>query len=393
MRFANFLSDLLDFSKRDEQGNIILTGGGISEHISNRLNVEELALFSVIDLIASAGSLCEWRTYRPGSDPHVPSERTRGDDWYAWNICPNPNQNAAEFKRLLLARLLRFNEAMVFSRNGSYYIADSFSREQYAFRPNVYTGVTCCNLTLSYTMVEQDVFYFRLANQHAAALLGNLRGLYSKAMEEAWSKYQHSGGRSGILEISSVARGHPNYEKDLETLMNDRFKTFFEKKNAVLPLYDGFKYIPQDGAATQKGLSEVSDMESLFRQAQDRACNAYHIPPSILRGDVTNQDDAINVMLSFGVKPALKVIETEVNRKSYGKSVLDGWMMRIDTTHIKTVDVFAVADKVDKLVQDRIYNANGIREKLDDEPIPEPWANEYVLTKNVEVTNAQKGGE
>lgn len=383
MRFADFLSDLLDFAKRDENGNIVLPGG-VSESASNKLNVEELALFSVIDLIASAGSMCEWRTYQNG-------KRVKGKDWYAWNISPNQNQNGTEFKRLLLARLLRFNEALVFERTGSYYIADSFTREQYAFRPNVYTGVTCCNLSLSYALTEPDVFYFRLANQHAAALLGNLRGLYSRAMEEAWSKYQHSGGRSGILEISTKARGSKNYEDDLNTLMNNRFKTFFEKKNAVLPLTEGFHYIPQDGAATQKGASEVSDMESLIRQAQDRACNAYHIPPSILRGDVSNQDDAINSMLSFAVKPTMAVVQTEVNRKSYGEAVLDDWFMRIDTTHIKTVDVFAVAEKADKLIQDRIYCPNGIREKLDDEMIPEPWADEYTMTKNMEVVNTGEG--
>lgn len=383
MRFTDFLGDLLDFAKRDEKGNIILPGG-INDSAKNRLNVEELALFSVIDLIASAGSLCEWRTYRSG-------ERTYADDWYSWNISPNQNQNAAEFKRILLARLLRFNEALVFERNGSYYIADSFCRDQYAFRQNVYTGVTCCNLTLNYSLAESDVFYFRLANQHAAALLGNLNGLYSKAMEEAWDKYQHSGSRSGILEISSQARGRPTYEKDIQTLMNDRFRTFFEKKNAVLPLFEGFHYVPQDGPAAQKGVSEVSDMESLFRQAQDRACNAFHVSPSILRGDVTNQDEAINGMLSFAVKPTMAVIQSEVNRKSYGKSVLDGWFMRIDTTHIKTVDVFAVAEKIDKLVQDSVYNPNGIREKLDDELIPEAWANEYTRTKNMEAVNPQEG--
>ena len=64
--------------------------------------------------------------------------------------------------------------------------------------------------------------------------------------------------------------------------------------------------------------------------------------------------------------------------------------MRIDTTHIKTVDVFDVAEKVDKLVQDSVYSPNGIREKLDDEPIPEEWADEYTRTKNIEPV---KGGE
>lgn len=384
MRFTDFLSDLLDFGKRDAQGNIVLSGGATDA--VNRLNVEELAMFSVIDLIASAGSLCEWRTYQN-------KERVRGEDWYSWNISPNQNQNATEFKRILIARLLRFNEALVFVRNGSYYIADSFHQERYAFRPNTYSNVTCCNLSISYTMMEEDVFYFRLANQHAAALLGNLRGLYSKALEEAWDKYQHSGGRSGIVQISAQARNRPTYEKDMETLMNERFRTFFEKKNAVLPLFEGFTYVPQNGPAAQKSVSEISDMESIFRQAQDRACNAYHVPPSILRGDVTNQDDAINAMLSFAVKPTMAVIQTEVNRKSYGKAVLKDWYMRIDTTHIKTVDIFAVAEKADKLIQDRIYNPNGMREKFDDEPIPEPWADEYTMTKNMDVVQTQKGGE
>lgn len=385
MRFTDFLSDLLDFGKRGEKGNILLAGG-LADAATNQLNVEELALFSVIDLIASAGSLCEWRTYQNG-------KRTYGEDWYSWNISPNQNQNAAEFKRILIARLLRFNEAMVFARNGNYYIADSFSRESYAFRPNIYSSVTCCNLSISYTMMEEDVFYFRLANQHAAALLGNLRGLYSKAVEEAWSKYKQSGGNKGIVEISTQARSRASFEKDMETLMNDRFKTFFEKKSAVLPLFEGFKYTPQNVPASQKATSEVSDMESLFRQAQDRACNAYHVSPSILRGDVSNQDDAINGMLSFAVKPVMAIIQSEVNRKSYGREVLKGWFMRIDTTHIKTVDIFAVADKVDKYIQDRVYNPNGIREKLDDELIPEPWANEYTMTKNMDLVNTAKGGE
>lgn len=307
MKFANFISSLLDLAPRDASGNIVLQGATAEQ----RLNVEELAIFSTIDLIASAASLCEWRTYQAG-------ERKKGEDWYSFNVEPNPNQNAAEFKRLLVARLLRFNEALVFERGGALYLADSFARTEYAFRPCVYTGVTCNNLTLSYTLTEPDVFYFRLANQDAAALLANLRGLYSEAMKEALDKYKKSGGRSGILEISGQARGKKTFETDLDKLMNERFKTFFENKNAVLPLLDGFHYVPQDGAATQKGANEISDLDSLIKQAQDRACNVYHVAPSLLRGEVTNIDEAIRSTLSFGVKPPLRLIETEINRKAYG---------------------------------------------------------------------------
>ena len=234
------------------------------------------------------------------------------------------------------------------------------------------------------------MYYFRLSNSRIDATLNNLNGLYSKALTEAYHKYEYSGSRSGVLEVDTLAQGNPKFEQDLKKLMSEHFRTFFEKKNAILPLPRGYKYIPADGPASQKGTSEVSDMESIFRQAQDRYCNAYHVPPSILRGDVTNQDDAINVMLSFAVKPPMSIVQTEVNRKSYGKSVLDGWYMRIDTTHIKTVDIFAVAEKVDKYAQDSIYNPNEIREKLDDELIPDEWANEYTRTKNMEAV--KQGG-
>ena len=241
------------------------------------------------------------------------------------------------------------------------------------------------------------MFYFRLANQDAAALLANLRGLYSEAMKEALDKYKKSGGRSGILEISGQARGKKTFETDLDKLMNERFKTFFENKNAVLPLLDGFHYVPQDGAATQKGANEISDLDSLIKQAQDRACNVYHVAPSLLRGEVTNIDEAIRSTLSFGVKPPLRLIETEINRKAYGKDVLNGWKMMVDTTHIRLVDVFDAADKADKLVQDALYSTNELREKFEDDPIPERWASEYNRTKNMEKVQPQaaapKGGE
>ena len=85
----------------------------------------------------------------------------------------------------------------------------------------------------------------------------------------------------------------------------------------------------------------------------------------------------------------LPAIETEVNRKSYGKQLLDGWGVRIDATHVKVTDVFSVAENAEKLLQNRVYNVNGLREKLDDELLPFGWADEYVMTKNAEVITTE----
>ena len=136
-------------------------------------------------------------------------------------------------------------------------------------------------------------------------------------------------------------------------------------------------------------------MESIMRQAQDRSCNAYHVPPALLRGDVTNQDDAIKSLLTFAVKPPVLTIETEVNRKAYGRAVLDGWHVKIDMTHIRVVDIFDVAVKMDKLVQDSVLSPKEGRSMAGLDPISEAWANRYYRTKNMEAVSATplKGGE
>lgn len=377
MKFSNFLADFLGAAPRDSNGNIPLHGTISGGSAAQKLNIEELALFSVIDLLSCVGSMCEWRFYRD-------RERMRKDDWFAFNLQPNPDQSGAEFKRLLFARAYRFNEALVFEQNGSYYIADHFVREQDGFAPAVYTDVTYNGETVTRDLQENEVMHFRMANGgQAAALLDNVRGLYSQAMQEAWDKYRKSGGRSGILNVNMVARGKPTFDQDYEKLMNERFKTFFEAKNAVLPLFDGFTYTPQNGPASQKSTSEVSDIGALIQQAQVSACNPFHVPPSILRGEVTNLDDAVNSMLTFGCKPGFRAVEAEFNRKMYGRKAMEGWRMAISTVGIKSVDILAQATNAEKLVQNRLYNANGVREIFGDELIDEGWADEYVLTKNV----------
>lgn len=380
MRFADLMADFFN-RQPDERGYYPLSGAPPGS-AATALNIEELALFSVIDLISSVGAMCEWRFYNN-------RQRVEQEDWYTWNFSPNPDQDGAEFKRLLLARMLRFNETLVFEQEGGYYIADSFIREQEGFRPAKYTGISYRGQSVTKVLGEQDVLHYRLAaSGQAWALQNNIRGLYSLAMEEAWDKYRKSGGKSGILKVGTQARGSKNFEKDFETLMNDRFKRFFESKNAVLPLFDGYDYIAQNGPAAQKSTSEVSDIGNLLQQAQVTACNPYHVPPSILRGEVTNLEDAVNAMLTFAVKPVFRTVEAEFNRKMFGQELMKGRRMQISTVGIKSVDILAQATNAEKLVQNRLYSANGVREIFGDESIPESWADEYVLTKNVVTENS-----
>ena len=109
MRFADLMADFFN-RQPDERGYYPLSGAPPGSAAA-ALNIEELALFSVIDLISSVGAMCEWRFYNN-------RQRVELEDWYTWNFSPNPDQDGAEFKRLLLARTLRFNEALVFEQEG-----------------------------------------------------------------------------------------------------------------------------------------------------------------------------------------------------------------------------------------------------------------------------------
>ena len=383
MRFTDLCADFFQLAHKGADGTISLSvDAGVS--LPGKVQIEELALFSVVDLLSSAAACCEWRTYKSGA-------RFRGAEWFSWNLQPNPGQNGVQFRRLLFARLFLSNEALVFERNGCRYMADSFSRTADGFEMPKYENISYNGTTLPFPLSEPEVLHYHLAlSPQACALRNNLRRFYSELLDEGMDKYKKSGGKSGILEIGSAARGKKTFEDDFEKLMNDRFKRFFENKNAVLPLFEGYNYVPQNGPSSQKSTSEISDMKSVLEQAQTAACNAYHVPPSILRGEVTNLSDAVNSMLSFALKAPLKAVQAENNRKLYGQSVLDGDYMRISTVGILSVDPFQQADKADKLTADRIYNPNGIRELLDDEPINESWADTYTMTKNLEVTGGSE---
>ncbi len=390
MKVIDYFKNMLFKSDRvDERGNVVVN---VAAAVDANLHVavEEMAIFSCVNLLAGIISKCEFKTY-------MQNEPVKQDEYYTWNFEPNRNQNSVQLIQEFIARLLLNNEALMVEVGGQLLIADSYQHEEFVMKEDVFTSVTRNTMTFSRPFNMSEVIYIKLNDADIKQAMRGLYTLYGKAISEAFDKYQKSGGKSGILSINGAARGSPTFEADLEKLMNDRFKRFFESKNAVLPLFDGYDYVPQSTESAKKTTNEVSDIKSLTEQAITRAANAYKIAPQLLRGDVTNINDAINSTLTFAVDPLIKQLQVEIVRKRYGsKAMQEGNYIRIDATHIKHVDVFEIAEKADKLIAARLYNANEMRDKIGDERINQPWANEYVLTKNYEVegaTDATKGGE
>lgn len=348
----------------------------IERYDTTALEVEEFAIHAAINLIAGAISKCEFRTFEN-------KKEIFSSEYYLWNVQPNINQNSSQFLQELISRLLYFNECLVIEANGQLIIAENFTQTEYALYPNTFTNVSRGTMSFYQTFSMSDVLYFRLNNTNIKKLLSRLCSGYGVLIKKATEKYERSGGRKGTLEISTIARADTNFQKTYEKLMQERFKSYFTAQNAVLPLFEGFHYNEQQGEQSRKTTSEINDIKVLVDEAFDRTAQAFRIPPALLKGNIADVRESTNNTLTFCIDPIVDMISEEIIRKRYGEAEYrKGNYIRIDTTCILHKDVFGIAEKADKLIAARLYNPDEIRRKLGDEEIGQPWAKEYVLTKN-----------
>ena len=89
--------------------------GGTSEISSLELQqaleeyrIRELAFHTCVAMIANAVGKCTFKTYRK-------HEENRGEEYYLWNVEPNPNQNSTAFLHKLIYQLYKENEVLIIS--------------------------------------------------------------------------------------------------------------------------------------------------------------------------------------------------------------------------------------------------------------------------------------
>lgn len=351
-----------------------------------QLAIEDFAIISAISLIASAISKCEFKTYIKGNE-------IKGDEYYLWNYEPNKNQNSSQFLQELISKLLYYQECLVIEVNGQLIIADDFEQKEFAILENYFTNVTRGSLTFDRSFKMSEVLYFRLNYDDIQVLLSNLMKGYNNLLNMAIGKYKRSGGRKGTLDVNATAQGDKNFQQRFDDLMQNRFKTYFEAENAVLPLYNGYTYTEQNGEGNKKSTSEIVDISSITKEAFERAAQACRIPPALLKGDIADVEKITDNFLTFCIDPICSMASEEINRKRYGKAVLLESYLKIDTTCIRHIDIFSIAEKFDKLIASGGYSIDDLRVKAGDSPLNTEWSKKHWLTKNYSDIKDVKGGE
>lgn len=370
---------------------IEITDQQIQEAVSE-VCLRELAFWTCVGKIVNALTKCEFRTFYEG-------EEVFGEEYYLWNYEPNRNQNKAEFLSKAIEKLFRNNELLIVeSQDGQLLVADDFQITENTLYGNTFTSVLVDNYQFNRSFRSAEVLYWKLNNQNVNQILRGLYDSYGKLIDYTAGSYLKSRGSRGTLEISAMAQADKNFSEKLQKMMNEYFKTFFESNNAVLPLFEGYKYTDLGSKTYSEGSSR--DLKAQYDDIFDFTARGFSMPPSLAKGDVQDTSKAVDEMLTFCLDPLAAMLQQEINRKRNGKeNVLAGTKLTISTARVKHTDMFDISGAADKLISSGVYTINMILRAVGEPQIREEWADMHMMTKNyagieeVLRTLTQNGGE
>lgn len=352
--------------------------------------IQRMAFWSIVRKIGSALAAIEWETYRRG-------HRVKAKEYWLWNYDPNPNQTREEFFQALAGKLYTEQEALVVEYRGHRYVADSFSTTE-RLGGNLYSDITIMNTMLEATYTAGEVLHFSISGDSIKNLLTAISAMEGKLLQSAMTSYLRNNGVHGVLHISDIEEAKPDFDETYADLVENKFKRYFNAENAVLPLFEGFDFQQQEsaGGSTKASLSGTRDIKSILDDVIEFTAQAFGVPTAIVNGkNVTNDD--FKAFMTSPVQPLVKMIANELNRKLYGRElVYAGTQIVPNYSGIRHVDIFDVANPIDKLIGSGAFCINDIRRKLGLEPIEESWADQHWMTKNystVEDLNVGISGE
>lgn len=348
----------------------------VSESAVTRLACKNLAFYIASSYISNALSKCEFKTYEKGRS-------VKGELYYALNVSPNPNQNGSQFVNELVERCLYKGEALMVQPRRSknnFYIAETFSEKVNPMRRNSFESVVVEGETVRRRLLAGDVCHFKLENKKIYALVSDMYADLGRVLAQAVSAYGKAAGEKYTFERPSNPGGKPEEVKEAYETINEQLRSFVGAASGVMPIYRDQKLTRIDAART----GSVEDVSAMRKDIFEMTAAAFKIPNSMMYGNMTNATEVTNQFITFGVDPWAKMIGDEMTRGFYDFDSWDGGRsyVRVDTSHIAHVDVFQMADKIEKLISSGYDSIDEVRLAVGDDPIDEDFSKAHWMTKN-----------
>ena len=328
------------------------------------------------------------RIYRSADAP----EAADHESWL-WNVSPNPNQSRAEFvAEMLHVALTDRDGALVVpitrNRQTQLWLADSYSINEQPGREDRYEYVSIGGSTevarRSYRASE--AYRFKLMPCPGwSDLLTLAVKEYQELGSAAEAAFEDSNAMRYKLSTETPVSGNDKNMERIAEYIDQSLKPFLKGDRGVLPVYKGFDLTRLAGASSAASWRRSEDIINIRKDMFDAVAACFRVPVSLLYGNTNNFEAVWTSFVTFCVDPIARAMADEIARKTLTE---DEWMaggrVVVDTSHIKHVDLFDVADKVEKLVGSSIDTPNEIRTFTGQRPSSAPGMDEYQRTKNFE---------
>lgn len=357
--------------------------------IPAELYYKELAVFTASSLISNAISRSEVKTFKEG-------EPTKDKDYFLLNVSPNKNETSSLFWHRVINKMIREGEALIVeTRDGAIYCADSFVRkEERPILGDTYESVTVGNFTFEKVFTQDNSYMIRLDDMNVRRLIDGMYDQYGTIMSSAASALKQSNGQKYKLHIEGVKAGDEEFNKEFENYIKKQLKTYLESDTAVYPEFDGYKLEPD----TSKTAASSADFVSLKKELMSTVASAFHIPESMMTGNITSIKEIVGSFLTFGVDPYADAITEALNKGVGVDNYIKGNYYKVDTSKIQHQNIFDLAVSCMNLISSGIMCIDEVREELDKAPLNTEWSQKHFITKNFEeierfLTSIQEGGE
>ncbi|EKZ4226567.1 phage portal protein [Listeria monocytogenes] len=337
------------------------------------LSIKKWAIDSCANKIANTLSCAEVLTYEKG-------EEVRKKNWYMFNVEANQNQNATEFWKKAIYKLVYDNEALIFMQDEYIYVADSFTKNDKSLYENTYTEVTLKDLTLKKEFKESEVLHLTLNNESIKSIIDGFYLLYGDLLTAAVNKYKKLNSRKIIVKLKAMFGQNPEAEEKLRLMLSERMKKFLAEGDSALPIEDGMEI---DELAGDSKIAESRDIKKMIDDVFEMVANSFNIPLGLAKGDTVGLSEQVNSFLMFSINPIAEMFTDEGNRKFYGRdSVLERTYMKLDTTRIKVQDIQEIASSMDVLFHIGVNTIDDNLRMIGREPVMSPETQERFVTKN-----------
>ena len=346
----------------------------------------ELAVHTAVSMISNAISRAEKKTFIGGKP-------VKNRDYYLLNFAPNNNETASIFWHRAINKMVRYGEALIVEAGGRLYVADSYGRrEERPVKGDIFENVTIGNFAFSRPFNASDVYLLKLDDVSVKALIDGLYAEYGKVLATAAKAFQQTNSTKYVLHVEGTKAGDNEFNNEFKNFITKQLKAYMQAENAVYPEFDGYK-LSQDPANGPPRSSE--DFLKLRQDLFKMVASAFHIPHSMIEGNITNFRDVVGSFLSFGIDPYADTITKALNKRGGSDNFVAGNYYKVDTSRIMHRDILEAAADISNLISSGTKSIDEVREAIGDEPLNTPWSRAHYITKNFETLGDPygEGGE